>query len=498
MGLLDNQTPQEYYNGNDFGNYQFVSLKDIIDQFMFVYVGEDKIISKVSRTDIAFHAQRALAELSFDTFKSHKAQEIIVPPTLQMALPQDYVNYTAISRIDDLGIKHRLYPTSKTSNATNQFQDEDGKFQITAVAVEEPGSSTLLLDAEGLTYKSYPLFTKNPPIDRVIIPGTKCFFLNDESTPYFVKTILHDETGAGSIHYAELVLEDANGVEYVGQTLDIMAGLASAPDHINRTIRFETDDGSLFKTYNDHYWNTGLSFTFNTSKTFMVLSNNPVTKYTALDNVRPGMKFYAHGQEGYGIVTDIRPETESDAIDIAAGNTWPTIYFDSYFPNPLPASKVTFVDEEAELSDTWSRYKSSTPSENSNYNYNDDTYWPYNGNRYGLDPQHAQANGSFYIDGSFGKIHFSSNISGKTVILDYISDGLGTEDEMKVPKLAEEAMYRSLLLAVASGRIQTQQLVPRLKKEKFAAVRTAKLRLSNIKLEELTQILRGKSKWIKH
>ena len=35
------------------------------------------------------------------------------------------------------------------------------------------------------------------------------------------------------------------------------------------------------------------------------------------------------------------------------------------------------------------------------------------------------------------------------------------------------------------------------KREKFAATRNAKLRLSNIKLEELTQILRDKSKWIK-
>jgi hypothetical protein len=36
------------------------------------------------------------------------------------------------------------------------------------------------------------------------------------------------------------------------------------------------------------------------------------------------------------------------------------------------------------------------------------------------------------------------------------------------------------------------------KKDKFAAVRKAKLRLSSIKLEELTQILRGQSKHIKH
>jgi hypothetical protein len=59
-------------------------------------------------------------------------------------------------------------------------------------------------------------------------------------------------------------------------------------------------------------------------------------------------------------------------------------------------------------------------------------------------------------------------------------------------------MYRYILHSVASSYTYTQQLVPRLKKEKIAAIRQAKLRLSNYKLEELTQILRGKSKLIKH
>ena len=67
-------------------------------------------------------------------------------------------------------------------------------------------------------------------------------------------------------------------------------------------------------------------------------------------------------------------------------------------------------------SNTWENYKGATPSENHD-DYQDDTYWPMEGSRYGLDPQHAQANGSFYIDCVSGKIHFSSNISGKTVIL---------------------------------------------------------------------------------
>ena len=60
MGLLDNETQVGYYQGNDYGNYQFTSLKDIINQFLIAYVGEEKIISKVGRTDVAFHAQRII------------------------------------------------------------------------------------------------------------------------------------------------------------------------------------------------------------------------------------------------------------------------------------------------------------------------------------------------------------------------------------------------------------------------------------------------------
>ena len=161
------------------------------------------------------------------------------------------------------------------------------------------------------------------------------------------------------------------------------------------------------------------------------------------------------------------------------------------------AGEVLFVSPDKIDTDTWANYKSSTQSENQD-DYIDDTYWPMNGSRYGLDQQYAQANGSFYIDDSSGKIHFSSNISGKTVILDCISDSLGTTDEMKVHKFAEEAMYKCIVHAIMSTSSFGQQLVPRLTKEKFAAVRKAKLRLSNIKLEEITQVLRGKSKQIKH
>ena len=69
---------------------------------------------------------------------------------------------------------------------------------------------------------------------------------------------------------------------------------------------------------------------------------------------------------------------------------------------------------------------------------------------------------------------------------------------MKIHKFAEEAIYKHISYAILSGKANAQEVqVQRLKKEKFAATRVAKLRLSNLNLEELTQVLRGKSKWIK-
>ena len=130
MGLLDGTTQKQYYQGNDFGNYQFVSLNDIINQFQIMYVGEDKLIPKAKRADIAFHAKRALAELSFDTFKSIKSQQILVPPSLTMVLPHDYVNYTKISRVDSTGIKRVLYPTKLTSNPFEIKRKETGEYDF--------------------------------------------------------------------------------------------------------------------------------------------------------------------------------------------------------------------------------------------------------------------------------------------------------------------------------------------------------------------------------
>jgi len=123
----------------------------------------------------------------------------------------------------------------------------------------------------------------------------------------------------------------------------------------------------------------------------------------------------------------------------------------------------------------------------------------YIGQRYGLQPETAQVNGWFTINDRDGKMSFSSDLADKIIVLEYISDGLGYDADMRIPKLAEEALYAHISHAILATRInQPEYIIQRLRREKSAKLRNAKIRLSNIKLNEFVQIARGKSKWIKY
>ena len=127
MALLT-QTNEQYYNGSEFGNYQYISLTDVINNFIIAYIGDDKMINTAKRTEVAFHAQRALQELSYDTLKSVKSMELEVPPSLSINLPQDYVNYTHISFVDDGGIEQVVLPNRLSSTPMAPLQDESYNF----------------------------------------------------------------------------------------------------------------------------------------------------------------------------------------------------------------------------------------------------------------------------------------------------------------------------------------------------------------------------------
>ena len=120
------------------------------------------------------------------------------------------------------------------------------------------------------------------------------------------------------------------------------------------------------------------------------------------------------------------------------------------------------------------------------------------GQRYGLEPQTSQKNGWFKIDQRTGTFNFTSNLANKLILLQYISDGNAYDLDARIPKLAEEALYSYITHAILSVSSGVQEyIVRRFKQEKSAKLRNAKIRLSNLKLDQVIQVMRGKSKWIK-
>ena len=120
------------------------------------------------------------------------------------------------------------------------------------------------------------------------------------------------------------------------------------------------------------------------------------------------------------------------------------------------------------------------------------------GQRYGLEPQTSQKNGWFTINEREGVFSFSSELKDQLIVLEYISDGNAYDLDARIPKMAEDALYSHIIYSILSTSVGIQEyIVRRFQKEKSAKLRNAKIRLSNIKLDQIIQVMRGKSKWIK-
>lgn len=284
---------KQFAINQNYNSYAYISLDDVINNFMVGYVGYEKVISRVNKTDVIFHAKRALQEFSYDLLKVLKSQELTIPPSLTVPIPQDYVNYVRVSWVDGNGGKHIIYPTRVTSNPT------------------------------------------------------------------------------------ELPIQDSDGI--------------------------------------------------------------------------PEQDYFSNNLEAAQSITDDRWAAQQLTKD------WQADWNDLY---PYPGLL---------------------------------------GRRYGLEPEEANVNGKFTINERLGKFSFTSDLVGKVIIFEYISDGLAYDADMKIPKLVEEAIYMYIVHAIVSTRRGIPEyVINRYKREKAAAYRNAKIRLSNIKLDEFTQVMRNKSKWIKH
>ncbi len=130
----------------------------------------------------------------------------------------------------------------------------------------------------------------------------------------------------------------------------------------------------------------------------------------------------------------------------------------------------------------------------------DDIYNSRIGARYGLNTETANINPTFTIDKKAGVINFDSTMANRQCVLQYISDGMenGDDSKMSVNKLFEDYIYAYIQYALLNSKFGVQEyIVNRVRKNKQALLRNAKIRLSNIHPSRLMMNMRGEDKWIK-
>jgi hypothetical protein len=122
----------EYYDNNgvapedkNWGSYQYVSLYDIVNNFLLMYYGNHSLVNNEERYKILFHAKRAVQELNYDAFKEVKALELTVASNLIFVLPSDYVNWVRISLYKD-GYLRPLTENIQVLSANAYLQDNKG------------------------------------------------------------------------------------------------------------------------------------------------------------------------------------------------------------------------------------------------------------------------------------------------------------------------------------------------------------------------------------
>ena len=118
-------TDYQYYTDDaNWGSYQYVSLQDIVNNFMLMYNGNHSLVNNEERYKILFHAKRAIQELNYDALKEVKILELSVCDTLRFVLPHDYVNWVRISLYKD-GILRPLTENIQTNWSSAYLQDND-------------------------------------------------------------------------------------------------------------------------------------------------------------------------------------------------------------------------------------------------------------------------------------------------------------------------------------------------------------------------------------
>jgi hypothetical protein len=127
----------------------FISVNDIVNNFIISYTGPGKIIPDSKRTEIIFHARRCLQEFAYETLKSQFTEgPTAVTVNVAIPLPTDFV--AVISAIND-GFSTTVKLTevdTLTALSTGEFYID---FVAKTITYGDDGNATLTYLSNALT-----------------------------------------------------------------------------------------------------------------------------------------------------------------------------------------------------------------------------------------------------------------------------------------------------------------------------------------------------------
>ena len=144
----------------NWGSYQYVSLQDVVNNFLLMYSGNHSLVNNEERYKVLFHAKRAIQELNYDAFKEIKALELTVFSNLTFVLPSDYVSWVRISLYKD-GWLRPLNENIQVNSAISYLQSSTGTLTFNVDGTVVTDESTLDTERKDGQQKSIYLNKEN-------------------------------------------------------------------------------------------------------------------------------------------------------------------------------------------------------------------------------------------------------------------------------------------------------------------------------------------------
>lgn len=219
---MSSMLPIDYYeNEGNHGNYIYVSLEELVNNFMSNYCGDGEILGGIKRSKVIYQFKQGIKQFSFNALREVKSVELELNDTLDIIVPPDFVQYVRISYVNpNTGECMVLSINEKMPLATSYLQDN---------------KANILFDNDGYILEGTTLLAEindNPEKDQLLKSRSfigacngYCSYANETfwglDTSQNINGTFNIDKRSGRIHFSSDNLTRVLLLEYISDGLEL-------------------------------------------------------------------------------------------------------------------------------------------------------------------------------------------------------------------------------------------------------------------------------------